>query len=108
LPAGAGPVRRPGRGDEPRPAVRNPCRQAVPADRGRRAVSGSGGLSIEPTARVEFGPGVVQRLPEFVADLGFKRAFVVTDRGLRAVGIVDKVGKILDAAGVESAVYEDI
>lgn len=71
-------------------------------------MSGSGGLSIEPTARVEFGPGVVQRLPEFVADLGFKRAFVVTDRGLRAVGIVDKVGKILDAAGVESLVYEDI
>ena len=71
-------------------------------------MSGSGGLSIEPTARVEFGPGVVQRLPEFVADLGFGRAFVVTDRGLRAVGIVDKVGKILDAAGVESVVYEDI
>jgi alcohol dehydrogenase len=71
-------------------------------------VSGADSLSIEPTARVEFGPGVVQRLPEFVADLGFSRAFVVTDRGLRAVGIVDKVGKILDAAGVESAVYEDI
>jgi alcohol dehydrogenase class IV len=71
-------------------------------------VSGSGGLSIEPTARVEFGPGVVRRLPEFVADLGFTRAFVVTDRGLRAVGVVDRVVKTLDAAGVETAVHDDI
>ncbi|QUQ66963.1 iron-containing alcohol dehydrogenase family protein [Kutzneria sp. CA-103260] len=71
-------------------------------------MSGAGGLSIEPTARVEFGPGVVRRLPEFVADLGFTRAFVVTDRGLRAAGIVDRVVKILDAAGVETAVHDDI
>lgn len=71
-------------------------------------MSGVGSLSIEPTARVEFGPGVVQRLPEFVAALGFSRAFVVTDRGLRAAGIVDKAVKVLDAAGVETAVYEDI
>ncbi|MFC0435684.1 iron-containing alcohol dehydrogenase family protein [Kutzneria buriramensis] len=71
-------------------------------------MSGVGSLSIEPTARVEFGPGVVQRLPEFVADLGFSRAFVVTDRGLRAAGIVDRVVKVLDPAGVETAVYEDI
>ncbi len=71
-------------------------------------MSGSGGLSIEPTARVEFGPGVVRRLPEFVADLGFTRAFVVTDRGLRAAGVVDRVVKALDAAGVETAVHDDI
>ncbi len=71
-------------------------------------MSGSGGLSIEPTARVEFGPGVVRRLPEFVADLGFTRAFVVTDRGLRAAGVVDRVVKTLDAAGVETAVHDDI
>ncbi|MFC0540772.1 iron-containing alcohol dehydrogenase family protein [Kutzneria chonburiensis] len=71
-------------------------------------MSGAGGLSIEPTARVEFGPGVVQRLPEFVDTLGFTRAFVVTDRGLRAAGIVDRVVKILDAAGVETAVHDDI
>jgi alcohol dehydrogenase len=71
-------------------------------------VSGVGSLSIEPTARVEFGPGVVQRLPEFVAALGFSRAFVVTDRGLRAAGIVDRVVKVLDAAAVETSVYEDI
>lgn len=71
-------------------------------------MSGVGSLSIEPTARVEFGPGVVRRLPEFVAALGFSRAFVVTDRGLRAAGIVDRVVKVLDAAGVETAAYEDI
>ena len=65
-------------------------------------------VSVEPTCRIEFGPGVVARLPEFVTDLGHSRAFVVTDRGLRAAGIVDRVAKILDKAGVEHEIYDDI
>ncbi|RZQ60771.1 iron-containing alcohol dehydrogenase family protein [Amycolatopsis suaedae] len=65
-------------------------------------------FTVEPTARVEFGPGAVENLPDFVADLGHTRAFVVTDAGLRAAGIVGRVAKILDAAGVEHEVYDDI
>ncbi|HEV7980578.1 iron-containing alcohol dehydrogenase [Amycolatopsis sp.] len=65
-------------------------------------------LSIEPICRLEFGPGVVQRLPEFVAEAGGHRVFVVTDKGLRAAGIADKVLSGLDAAGMESHVYDGI
>ncbi|GAA1982725.1 iron-containing alcohol dehydrogenase [Amycolatopsis minnesotensis] len=65
-------------------------------------------LSVEGGARVEFGPGVVAGLPEFVTGLGKTRAFVVTDRTLRATGIVGRVEKALAAAGMEFAVHEDV
>ncbi len=65
-------------------------------------------LSVEPTGRTEFGPGVVADLPVFVDSLSRTRAFVITDRGLRATGIVDRVEKILAAAGLEHAVHEDV
>ncbi|MEV8615421.1 iron-containing alcohol dehydrogenase [Amycolatopsis sp. NPDC051373] len=58
--------------------------------------------------RTEFGPGFVERLPEFAAELGGSRVFVVTDRGLRATGIVGRVERIFAAAGVECLVHEDI
>ncbi|WP_328457523.1 iron-containing alcohol dehydrogenase family protein [Amycolatopsis sp. NBC_00438] len=65
-------------------------------------------LSIEPTGRTEFGPGVVADLPAYVDTLARTRAFVVTDRGLRATGIVGRVEKILAAAGLDHAVHEDV
>ncbi|KAA9156362.1 iron-containing alcohol dehydrogenase [Amycolatopsis acidicola] len=63
-------------------------------------------LTVELSGRTEFGPGVVAELPSFVASLGHSRAFVVTDRGLRATGIVGRAGRIL--AGIEHAVFDDI
>jgi alcohol dehydrogenase class IV len=65
-------------------------------------------LSIEPTGRTEFGPGVIAELPAYVDTLGRTRAFVVTDRGLRATGIVGRVEQILAAAGLEHVVHEDV
>ncbi|WP_329046086.1 iron-containing alcohol dehydrogenase [Amycolatopsis sp. NBC_01488] len=65
-------------------------------------------LSVEPAGRTEYGPGVVAELPAFVSFLGHARVFVVTDRGLRATGIVERVEKILTAAGIEHAVHEDV
>lgn len=65
-------------------------------------------LSVEPAGRTEYGPGVVAELPGFVESLGHSRVFVVTDRGLRATGIVERVEKILAAAGVEHTVHEDV
>ncbi|MFJ7219250.1 iron-containing alcohol dehydrogenase family protein [Amycolatopsis sp. NPDC098790] len=64
-------------------------------------------LSVAP-GRTEYGPGVLAELPAFVESLGHARVFVVTDRGLRATGIVGRVEKILAAAGIEHAVHEDV
>lgn len=65
-------------------------------------------LSIDPICRVEFGPGRVDRLPELIATTGHHRAFLVTDRGLRAAGVVDRVLKILDSDGIEYDVYDEV
>ncbi|MGW5719919.1 iron-containing alcohol dehydrogenase family protein [Amycolatopsis sp. NPDC003865] len=64
--------------------------------------------TAEPGGRTEYGPGVLAELPAFVTSLGQPRVFVVTDRGLRATGIVGRVEKILAAAGIEHAVHEDV
>lgn len=65
-------------------------------------------LSVEPACRTEYGPGVLAELPAFVDSLGHSRVFVVTDRGLRATGIVERVEKIFATAGIEHAVHEDV
>ncbi|MGK3206348.1 iron-containing alcohol dehydrogenase family protein [Amycolatopsis sp. MEPSY49] len=64
--------------------------------------------TVEPAGRTEYGPGVLAELPAFVDSLGHARVFVVTDRGLRATGIVGRVEKLLTAAGIEHAVHEDV
>ncbi|MFF4894907.1 iron-containing alcohol dehydrogenase family protein [Streptomyces sp. NPDC001068] len=70
--------------------------------------SRTGQLSVDPTCRIEFGPGRLAHLPDLIASLGTGRAFVVTDRGLRAAGIVGQVVNVLDAAGVEHGVYDGV
>jgi alcohol dehydrogenase class IV len=65
-------------------------------------------FSAERGGRTEFGAGAIDRLPAFLTELGHRRAFVVTDRGLRVTGIVGRIEALLAAAGVEHAVHEDI
>jgi alcohol dehydrogenase class IV len=65
-------------------------------------------LSIEQGAHMEFGISAVERLPEAVAAIGQHRAFVVTDRGLRATSIIDRILAILDEAAIETDVYDAV
>ncbi|OZM74631.1 methanol dehydrogenase [Amycolatopsis antarctica] len=65
-------------------------------------------LSIDAGGRTEFGAGLVTAIPEFVAQAGDQRALVVTDAGLLAVGIVDRVTAALTRAGMEHLVHADI
>jgi alcohol dehydrogenase len=58
--------------------------------------------------RVLFGVGEVARLPEVVAAAGGSRVFVVTDPGVRAAGIVDPVLDALGAAGLATAIFDQI
>lgn len=57
--------------------------------------------------RVFFGVGAIERLPEVVALAGGSRAFVVTDPGVRASGVVDRVLEVLAAGGFETGVFGD-
>ncbi|MBV9280221.1 MAG: iron-containing alcohol dehydrogenase [Chloroflexi bacterium] len=55
-----------------------------------------------------FGAGSIDRLPVAVEGLGQRRAFVVTDGGIAATGILDRAEQILRDAGLESATFDGI
>ena len=55
-----------------------------------------------------FGPGAREVLPKEIARLGFKKAFVATDKDLIKFGVADKVLQVLDKAGIPYEVFSDI
>ncbi|TDD14524.1 iron-containing alcohol dehydrogenase [Kribbella turkmenica] len=65
-------------------------------------------LTIEPGAHTEFAVGAVGTLPEAVDAVGLQRAFLVTDGGLRATGLVDRVLGILAKASIEYDVFDGV
>ncbi|HEX4221250.1 MAG TPA: iron-containing alcohol dehydrogenase [Pseudonocardiaceae bacterium] len=65
-------------------------------------------ITVAPSCQVEFGAGIIHRLPDAIAALGQHRAFVITDRGLRAAGVLDRVLHVLTDAGLEHGVYDGV
>lgn len=57
-----------------------------------------------PTVNL-FGQGVVNVVGERLKDLGCNKALIVTDAGLHALGVSEKVAKIIREAGVDVAVF---
>ena len=55
-----------------------------------------------------FGPGARKELPGVVARLGFNKALVVTDKGLRKFGVAKMVLDVLDEAGIPYAVFDEV
>ncbi len=55
--------------------------------------------------RVQFGVGAIEGLPALIREAGAARAYVVTDPGVEASGVIARVSAVLDAAGIESAVF---
>ena len=49
---------------------------------------------------IHFGPGLLKSLPAHVKALGTEKAFLVTDPGLRAAGILDRVTGLLAANAI--------
>jgi 4-hydroxybutyrate dehydrogenase len=47
--------------------------------------------TINYLTQIEFGPGVVRLLPAVLQELGVRRPLLVTDRGILAAGLVDRV-----------------
>ncbi len=58
--------------------------------------------------RVYFGMGAIARLPEVVAAAGGSRAFIVTDAGVRASGVLDRALAVLAEAGLDTAVFDEV
>ena len=55
-----------------------------------------------------FGPGARKELPGVVARLGYKKALVVTDKGLMKFGVAKQVLDVLDEAGIPYEIYDDV
>ena len=55
-----------------------------------------------------FGPGARKELPGGVQRLGFKKALVVTDKGLMKFGVAKMVLDVLDEAAIPYAIYDDV
>lgn len=58
--------------------------------------------------RVRFGVGAIEALPELVRSVGRGRAFVVTDPGVAASGVIDRVRGVLAGAGIPVEVYAQV
>ena len=65
-------------------------------------------LEILARDRARFGVGVVSELPELVASLGATSAFVVTDSGVVASGVVGRVIDHLQKAGIRVEVEDGV
>ncbi|MFZ5963664.1 iron-containing alcohol dehydrogenase [Thalassococcus sp. BH17M4-6] len=55
---------------------------------------------INYLTRIEFGEGEINRLPEFLSDLGIKRPLIATDAGLAATGLVAQVAELVGTAAI--------
>jgi alcohol dehydrogenase class IV len=62
-------------------------------------------------SRVTFGIDAIDKLPAVIAavrDAAPNRAFVVTDPGVVAAGVIERVQSVLTSAGITSVVYHDV
>ena len=55
-----------------------------------------------------FGPGARKELPGVVARLGFKKALVVTDKGLIKFGVAKQVTDVMDEAGIAYEIFSEV
>lgn len=55
-----------------------------------------------------FGPGARKELLGVVSRLGFKKALVVTDKGLMQFGVAKMVLDVMDEAGIRYEVFDDV
>ncbi len=65
-------------------------------------------FSVNAPVRIEFGNGALGLLPDMVHSLPATRAFVVTDPGIRACGVLDQVLGTLRDAGIENDVFDEV
>ena len=57
---------------------------------------------------IVFGEGRIAELGDHVRRCGITRPLIVTDRGLRATGIIDRIGAVVEAAGVPVEVFDEV
>ena len=54
----------------------------------------------------QFGMGALKKLPDFLKACGSDNVMIISDRGLEAIGVVDKVREIVKAANLKYSEYQ--
>ena len=65
-------------------------------------------LDIPLRDRILFGRGRIAELPGLVRDNGGRHAFVVTDPGVAAAGVAERVRALLEAGGIAAHVHAEV
>jgi alcohol dehydrogenase len=65
-------------------------------------------IAITPTPAAYLGSGAVAKLPGILGGAGSDAAVVVTDAGLAATPVVDRVTSVLDAAGIPVTLFSGV
>lgn len=65
-------------------------------------------LNFKMSDRLLMGIGALSELPGIISGLDAKKVLVVTDKGLVEAGIVSKVTAVLEAAGIEFAIFDGV
>lgn len=58
--------------------------------------------------KCEFGMGALKKLPAFLKECGSDNVMLISDRGLEAIGVVQKVRDIINEAGLKYSEYLDV
>jgi alcohol dehydrogenase class IV len=82
------------------------------SERRRRGADSEAGVSGTNSFRLpawlEVGPGSLARLGPGLAELGVRRAFVVSDVGVRRAGLLERVARAVEEAGVAAATHAEM
>jgi len=81
--------------------AQKPARTAGPV------VSAQRMFNLATLSETVSGPGVAASLPQYVLARG-KKAFIVTDQGVRGAGIVSPIVENLEKAGVQTLVFDQV
>ena len=66
-------------------------------------------LSYHSRTKILFGEGIYQNLPSEIEKLvGKEKILIVTDQGVKMVGLLEKVENVLKAAGFNVESYSDV
>src|SRR5678815_2723599 len=67
-----------------------------------------GSFEFQPRTRVVFGENAIERIGQYVLELGGKRVLLVTDPGIKAAGHAGRVQTIIEAAGVNVTMFDQV
>ena len=59
-------------------------------------------------ARVKFGEGISKQIGQVLRDMGYKKVFIATDKGIVAAGIIAQIEEGLKAGNFEYQVYDEL